>query len=77
VDVVRAGVLPTTVTYRLTSRRCQVCGKGNGILLRMQVHKCIMESGMLPDLKVENTLVDMYTNMARWKQLGSSLRACR
>jgi hypothetical protein len=35
----------------------------------MQVHKCIMESGMLPDLKAKNALVDMYTIVARWKQL--------
>lgn len=33
------------------------------------VHKCIMESGMLPDLKAKNALVDMYTIVARWKQL--------
>ncbi|XBI16413.1 hypothetical protein VPH35_058671 [Triticum aestivum] len=36
------------------------CGKGNDVLLGMQLHKRVIESGVLPVLKVENALVDMY-----------------
>ncbi|CAM0879950.1 unnamed protein product [Alopecurus aequalis] len=57
VDMMKAGVIPTPVTYISV---LSACGRDNGILLGMQVHKCIVESGMLPDLKVENALVDMY-----------------
>ncbi|KAM0829048.1 hypothetical protein ACQ4PT_067132 [Festuca glaucescens] len=57
VDMVRAGVARTPVTYITV---LSACGKGNDILLGMQLHKCVLESGVLPDLKVENALVDMY-----------------
>ncbi|KAM3328893.1 hypothetical protein ACQJBY_026162 [Aegilops geniculata] len=56
-DMVRAGVVPTLVTYITV---LSACGKGNDVLLGMQLHKRIIESGVLPDLKVENALVDMY-----------------
>ena len=57
VDMMKAGVVPTPVTYITV---LSACGGENDILLGMQVHKCIVESGMLPDIKVENALVDMY-----------------
>lgn len=56
-DMVRAGIVPTPVTYITV---LSACGKGNDVLLGMQLHKRIIESGVLPDLKVENALVDMY-----------------
>ncbi|KAM3347558.1 hypothetical protein ACQJBY_021481 [Aegilops geniculata] len=56
-DMVRAGVVPTPVTYITV---LSACGKGNDVLLGMQLHRRIIESGVLPDLKVENALVDMY-----------------
>lgn len=56
-DMVRAGVVATPVTYITV---LSACGKGNDVLLGMQLHKRIIESGVLPDLKVENALVDMY-----------------
>uniref|UniRef100_A0ACD5VFF2 Uncharacterized protein n=1 Tax=Avena sativa TaxID=4498 RepID=A0ACD5VFF2_AVESA len=57
VDMMKAGAVPTPVTYMTV---LPACGKCNDVLLGMQVHKCIIESGMLADLKVENALVDMY-----------------
>ncbi|KAE8776102.1 pentatricopeptide repeat-containing protein [Hordeum vulgare] len=56
-DMARAGVVATPVTYITV---LSACGKGNDVLLGMQLHKRIIESGVLPDLKVENALVDMY-----------------
>uniref|UniRef100_A0A453EA96 DYW domain-containing protein n=5 Tax=Aegilops tauschii subsp. strangulata TaxID=200361 RepID=A0A453EA96_AEGTS len=56
-DMMRAGVVATPVTYITV---LSACGKGNDVLLGMQLHKRIIESGVLPDLKVENALVDMY-----------------
>ncbi|XP_037409520.1 putative pentatricopeptide repeat-containing protein At3g15930 [Triticum dicoccoides] len=56
-DMVRAGVVATPVTYITV---LSACGKGNDVLLGMQLHKRVIESGVLPDLKVENALVDMY-----------------
>jgi pentatricopeptide repeat protein len=60
--MMKADVAPTPVTYITV---LSACGKGNDILLGMQVHKCIVESGMLPDLKVENALVDMYAECGK------------
>ncbi|XP_062194330.1 pentatricopeptide repeat-containing protein At3g62890-like [Phragmites australis] len=57
VDMVRAGVMPTAVTYVSV---LSACGKVTDVLLGMQVHKRVVESGVLPDLAVENALVDMY-----------------
>lgn len=59
VDMMRVGIVPTGVTYNSV---LSASGEGNGILLGMQVQKCILESRMLPDLKVENALVDMYVH---------------
>uniref|UniRef100_A0ACD5VPD1 Uncharacterized protein n=1 Tax=Avena sativa TaxID=4498 RepID=A0ACD5VPD1_AVESA len=62
VDMVKAGVMLTPVTYMMV---LSACGKCSDILLGMQVHKCIVESGMLPDLKVENALIDMYAECGK------------
>ncbi|XP_044336017.1 putative pentatricopeptide repeat-containing protein At3g15930 [Triticum aestivum] len=56
-DMVRAGIVATPVTYITV---LSACGQGNDVLLGMQLHKRVIESGVLPDLKVENALVDMY-----------------
>ncbi|CAL4951930.1 unnamed protein product [Urochloa decumbens] len=61
VDMVRAGAAPTAVTYVSV---LSACGKGRDLLLGVQVHKRVLESGVLPDLKVENALVDMYAECA-------------
>jgi pentatricopeptide repeat protein len=60
-DMVRAGAAPTPVTYVSV---LSACGKGGDLLLGVQVHKRVLESGVLPDLKVENALVDMYAECA-------------
>ncbi|CAO2181105.1 unnamed protein product [Urochloa humidicola] len=60
-DMVRAGAAPTAVTYVSV---LSACGKGRDLLLGLQVHKRVVESGVLPDLKVENALVDMYADCA-------------
>ncbi|EAY72751.1 hypothetical protein OsI_00617 [Oryza sativa Indica Group] len=57
VDMVRAGAMTTAVTYVSV---LSACGKGKDLLLGMQVHKRVLESGVLPDQRVENALVDMY-----------------
>ncbi|KAL5221953.1 hypothetical protein ABZP36_026666 [Zizania latifolia] len=57
VDMVRAGAIPTPVTYVSV---LSACGKGKDLLLGIQVHKRVLESGVLPNLRVENALVDMY-----------------
>ncbi|OEL15102.1 putative pentatricopeptide repeat-containing protein, partial [Dichanthelium oligosanthes] len=61
VDMVRAGAAPTPVTYVAV---LSACAKGRDLLLGVQVHKRVLESGVLPDLKVENALVDMYAECA-------------
>lgn len=60
-DMVKAGATPTPVTYVSV---LSACGKGGDLLLGVQVHKRVLESGVLPDLKVENALVDMYAECA-------------
>ncbi|KAF8704809.1 hypothetical protein HU200_031047 [Digitaria exilis] len=60
-DMVRDGVTSTPVTYVSV---LSACGKGRDLLLGAQVHKRVVESGVLPDLKVENALVDMYAECA-------------
>uniref|UniRef100_A0A0E0MS34 DYW domain-containing protein n=1 Tax=Oryza rufipogon TaxID=4529 RepID=A0A0E0MS34_ORYRU len=57
VDMVRASAMATAVTYVSV---LSACGKGKDLLLGMQVHKRVLESGVLPDQRVENALVDMY-----------------
>ncbi|XP_006643820.1 pentatricopeptide repeat-containing protein At2g29760, chloroplastic-like [Oryza brachyantha] len=57
VDMVRSGAMATAITY---VSLLSACGKGNNLLLGMQVHKRVLESGVLPELRVENALVDMY-----------------
>ncbi|KAL6627326.1 hypothetical protein ACP70R_031052 [Stipagrostis hirtigluma subsp. patula] len=61
VDMVRAGVTPTPATYVSV---LSACGKGRDVLLGMQVHKRLVQSGVLPDLAVGNALVDMYAECA-------------
>jgi pentatricopeptide repeat protein len=62
VDMARAGAAPTPVTYVSV---LSACGKGTGdVLLGMQVHGRVVGSGVLPDLRVENALVDMYAECA-------------
>ncbi|PVH39407.1 hypothetical protein PAHAL_5G494400 [Panicum hallii] len=61
VDMVRAGAAPTPVTYVSV---LSACGKGRDLLLGVQVHKRVVESGVLPDLKVESALVGMYAECA-------------
>ncbi|KAL6848084.1 hypothetical protein ACP4OV_022212 [Aristida adscensionis] len=67
-DMVTVGVTPTPVTYVSV---LSACGKGNELLLGMQVHKRLLQSGVLPDMAVENALVDMYAECANmdaaWK----------
>jgi hypothetical protein len=41
--MMRVGIVPTGVTYNSV---LSACGEGNGILLGMQVQKCILESRM-------------------------------
>ena len=60
-DMVRAGAAPTPVTYVSV---LSACGKGRDLLLGVQVHKRVVESGVLPDLKVESALVGMYVDCA-------------
>nr|CAB3472021.1 unnamed protein product [Digitaria exilis] len=60
-DMVRDGATSTPVTYVSV---LSACGKGRDLLLGLQVHKRVVESGVLPDLKVENALVDMYAECA-------------
>lgn len=50
-------MVPTPVTYITV---LSACGKDKYIWLGMQVHKCVVASGVLPDLKVGNALIDMY-----------------
>ncbi|KAG0536287.1 hypothetical protein BDA96_03G050500 [Sorghum bicolor] len=58
----RAGAAPTPVTYVSV---LSACGKGTrDVLLGMQVHGRVVGSGVLPDLRVENALVDMYAECA-------------
>jgi pentatricopeptide repeat protein len=62
VDMARAGAAPTPVTYVSV---LSACGKGTrDVLLGMQVHGRVVGSGVLPDLRVENALVDMYAECA-------------
>uniref|UniRef100_A0A0E0JES8 DYW domain-containing protein n=1 Tax=Oryza punctata TaxID=4537 RepID=A0A0E0JES8_ORYPU len=57
VDMARASAMATAVTYVSV---LSACGKRKDLLLGMQVHKRVLESGVLPDQRVENVLVDMY-----------------
>jgi pentatricopeptide repeat protein len=58
----RAGAAPTPVTYVSV---LSACGKGTrDVRLGMQVHGRVVGSGVLPDLRVENALVDMYAECA-------------
>jgi hypothetical protein len=43
VDMMRVGIVPMGVTYNSV---LSASGEGNGILLGMQVQKCILESRM-------------------------------
>ncbi|CAO2205399.1 unnamed protein product [Urochloa humidicola] len=60
-DMLTNGAVPTAVTYVSV---LSACGKGRDLLLGAQVHKRVVDSGVLPDLKVENALVDMYAECA-------------
>ncbi|KAL5227820.1 hypothetical protein ABZP36_016085 [Zizania latifolia] len=57
VDMVRAGAMPTPVTY---VSMLSACRKGKDLLLGIQVHKRILESGVSPNLRLENAPVDMF-----------------
>ncbi|KAG2586682.1 hypothetical protein PVAP13_5NG065962 [Panicum virgatum] len=59
--MVRAGAAPTPVTYVSV---LSACGKGRDLLLGVQVHKRVVESGVLSDLKVDSALVGMYAECA-------------
>jgi pentatricopeptide repeat protein len=60
-DMVRAGVALTPVTFVAV---LSACGKTRDALLGAQLHKRVLDSGLLPDLKVGNALVDMYAECA-------------
>ncbi|GJN37321.1 hypothetical protein PR202_gb26259 [Eleusine coracana subsp. coracana] len=60
-DMVRAGATPTPVTYVSV---LSACGKAKDALLGAQVHRRVLHSGALPDLRVGNALVDMYAECA-------------
>ncbi|KAG8053239.1 hypothetical protein GUJ93_ZPchr0001g30579 [Zizania palustris] len=55
-DAVVGYVMPTPVTYVAV---LSACGKGKELLLGIQVHKRVLESGVSPNLRLENALVDM------------------
>ncbi|XP_020097183.1 putative pentatricopeptide repeat-containing protein At3g15930 [Ananas comosus] len=57
VDMVKQCVSPTAITYISV---ISACAKLRDLDFGIQVHKHIKESGTLPNLKIENALVDMY-----------------
>ncbi|XP_062089893.1 putative pentatricopeptide repeat-containing protein At3g15930 [Humulus lupulus] len=58
-EMVRKGVLPTSVTFSLV---LSACSKFKDLETGKQVHRYLKESGIVPNLVLENALMDMYAS---------------